>query len=164
YAILRPTVLIGAEDILINNIAFLLKRFPFFVLPGRGSYRLQPVYVEDVAALAVAGIYRKDDYVIDAVGPDIFTFKEMVQLIAQKVGARRPLIALPPRLALLGAQFLSLFLGDVLLTPEELDGLQAGLLVSNEPARCPTHLADWLEQNKDRVGTKYASELKRHYR
>jgi uncharacterized protein YbjT (DUF2867 family) len=163
YAILRPTVLVGDEDILINNIAYLLRRFPFFALPGDGSYRLQPVHVEDVAELAVAGVFRTDNYVIDAVGPDIFTFKEMVQLIGEKIGVRRPLVPVPPRLALLAAQFISLFVRDVVLTPEEVDGLMAGLLVSKEPPLGKIHLADWLEKNKERVGAEYASEIKKHY-
>jgi len=163
YAILRPTVLVGDEDILINNIAYLLRRFPFFALPGDGSYKLQPVYVDDVAELVVEGVYRTDNYISDAVGPDIFTFREMVELIGDKIGAKRPLIPVPPRLALLAAQFMSLFVGDVILTREEVDGLMAGLLVSKEPPRGKTHLADWLEKNKDRVGAKYASEIKKHY-
>src|SRR5215216_4618312 len=161
YAILRPTVLVGEEDILINNIAYLLRRFPIFALPGDGSYQLQPVYVDDVAELAVEGVFRSDSYIIDAVGPDIFTFKQMVQLIAEKIVVKRPLIPFPPRLALLAAQFLSLFVGDVILTPEEVDGLMAGLLVSKEPARAKTAFKDWLEANKNTVGTKYASELQR---
>jgi NADH dehydrogenase len=163
YAILRPTVLVGNEDILINNIAYLLRRFPFFLLPGDGSYKLQPVHVEDVAALAVEGVYRSDDYIVDTVGPDIFTFKEMVQLIGEKIGARRPLISFPPRLALLAAQFVSFFVRDVVLTPEEVDGLMAGLLVSQDPPLGRIHLADWLEENKNRVGSQYASELRRHF-
>jgi NADH dehydrogenase len=163
YAILRPTVLVGDEDILINNIAYLLRRFPFFVLPGGGSYGIQPVYVDDVAQLAVEAVYSKENYIIDTVGPDIFTFKQMVKLIGEKIGAQRPLISLPPRLALFAAQFLSLFVNDVLLTPQEVDGLMAGLLVSKEPPRCKTRLADWLEENKDKVGAIYASELEKHY-
>jgi NADH dehydrogenase len=163
YAILRPTVLVGDEDILINNIAYLLRHFPFFFLPGDGSYKLQPVYVDDVAELAVEGVYKKDNYVIDAVGPDIFTFRGMVELIGEKIGAKRPLVSVPPRLALLAAQFLSLFVGDVILTPEEVDGLMAGLLVSKEPPRGKTRLADWLERNRDKVGTRYASEIRKHY-
>jgi len=163
YAILRPTVLVGDEDILINNIAYLLRRFPVFFLPGGGSYKLQPVHVDDVAELAVEGVQRADNYITDAVGPDIFTFREMVELIGEKIGAQRPLVGVPPRLALLAAQFLSLFVGDVILTPEEVDGLMAGLLVSNEPPRGRTRLADWLEKNRDRVGTKYASEIRKHY-
>jgi len=163
YAILRPTVLIGAEDILINNIAFLLRRFPFFPIPGDGSYRLQPVCVEDLADLAVEAVYAPENSVVDAVGPDIFTFKQMVQLIGEKIGARRPVLSAPPGLALAAARFLSFVLGDVLLTPEEVDGLMAGLLVSNAPPRGRTRLGDWLESNRSRVGVKYASELKRHY-
>jgi uncharacterized protein YbjT (DUF2867 family) len=163
YAILRPTVLVGYEDILVNNIAYLLRRFPFFLLPGDGSYKLQPVHVDDLADLASEGVYRTDSYVIDAVGPDIFTFKEMVQLIGEKIGARRPLIPVSPRLALRAAQFLSLFVRDVMLTPEEVDGLMANLLVSKEPPRGKIHLADWLEMNKDTIGASYASEIKKHY-
>jgi uncharacterized protein YbjT (DUF2867 family) len=164
YAILRPTVLVGAEDILINNIAYLMKRLPFFGLPGDGSYHLQPIYVDDLADLVVEGVYAKNNYVIDAVGPDNFTFKEMVKLIGEKTGSKRLLIPLPPKLALLAAQFLSLFLGDVLLMPEEVDGLMSGLLVSKEPPRGKTSLRDWLEANKSRVGKQYASELARHFK
>ena len=163
YAILRPTVLIGKEDILINNIAFLLRRFPLFFIPGDGSYGIQPVYVEDLAELAVQGVYGKENYIVDAVGPDSYTFKELVQLIGEKIGAKRPLISVPPRLALLAAQFLSLFVGDVILTPEEVAGLMANLLVSKQPALAKTAFKDWLEANKSTVGMNYASEIKRHY-
>ena len=164
YAILRPTVLVGGgEDILINNIAYLLRRFPFFFIPGDGSYGIQPIFVEDLADLAVEGVYSKENYVIDAVGPDAYTFKGLVQLIGEKIGAKRPVISVPPRLALLAAQFLSLFVKDVILTPEEVEGLMANLLVSKEPARGKTAFKDWLEANEEIVGTKYASELKKHY-
>jgi NADH dehydrogenase len=163
YAILRPTVLVGTEDILINNIAYLMRRFPFFFIPGDGSYGIQPVFVEDLADLAVEGVYSKENYVIDAVGPDSYTFKEFVKLIGEHVGAQRPLISIPPRIALLAAQFLSLFVKDVILTPEEIDGLMGNLLVSKEPARAKTAFKDWLKNNRETVGVKYASELERHY-
>ena len=163
YAILRPTVLFGAEDILINNIAWLLRRFPFFAIPGDGAYRLQPVYVDDLAELALDAGYAQGNILWDAVGPDIFTFEEMVRLISRTLGLSRSLLHVPPRLALTAAQFLSAFVGDVMLTPEEVDGLMAGLLVSDEPPRCKTRLKDWLEENKKSVGVHYASELKRHY-
>lgn len=163
YAILRPTVLVGTEDILINNIAYLMRRFPFFFIPGDGSYGIQPVFVEDLADLAVEGVYSKENYIIDAVGPDSYTFKEFVNLIGERVGVKRPLISLPPRLALLAAQFLSLFVGDVILTPEEVDGLMGNLLVSKEPARAKTAFKDWLNTNRETVGVKYASELQRHF-
>jgi len=164
YAILRPTVLFGREDILINNIAWLLRHLPIFALPGDGQYRLQPVFVDDLAALALDIGYAKENILWDAVGPDIFTFEELVSLIGSTLGLNRKLLRVSPALALTAARILSLFLGDVLLTPEEVDGLMAGLLVSNEPARCKKHLGDWLEENKRLVGIRYASELARHYR
>jgi uncharacterized protein YbjT (DUF2867 family) len=164
YAILRPTVLVGGgEDILINNIAFLLRRFPFFFIPGDGSYGIQPVLVDDLAKLAVDGVYSKENYVIDAVGPDSYTFKELVNLVGETIGVKRPLISMPSRLALLAAQFLSLFVNDVILTPEEVDGLMANLLVSKEPAHGKTAFKDWLKENRKMVGVHYASELKKHY-
>ena len=163
YAILRPTVLYGDEDILINNIAYLLRRFPFFLIPGDGSYGIQPVHIDDLADLAVEGIYSKDNYVIDAVGPETFTFKEIVKLIAEKIGTKRFLISFPPGMALLAAQFLSIFVKDVLLTAEEVDGLMANLLVSKEPPRGKRSFVSWLEANQKQVGTQYASELKKHY-
>lgn len=163
YAILRPTVLFGKEDILVNNIAWLMRRLPLFGLPGDGSCKLSPVYVDDLAALAVEAVYKNENYVWDAVGPDEFTFKEMTQLIGATIGKKRLLIPLPPRLALLAAQFLSLFVNDVMLTSEEVDGLMANLLVSKEPPRCKTSLKDWLKENRETVGRNYASELARHF-
>ena len=163
YAILRPTVLVGKEDILINNIAYLLRRLPVFFIPGDGSYGIQPVYIEDLADLAVEGVYSQENYVIDAVGPDCYTFKDLVKMIGEKTGSQRPVISIPPRLALFAAQFLSLFVKDVILTPEEVDGLMANLLVSKEPARAKTPFKNWLESNKNTIGMQYASELKRHY-
>lgn len=163
YAILRPTVLFGKEDILINNIAWLLRRFPIFGLPGDGSYKLSPVYVDDLAALAVESVYGDENYIWDAVGPDEFTFRELVELIGKTVDKTPPLVPLPPRLALLAAQFLSLFVKDVMLTPEEVDGLMANLLVSKETPRCKTSLKDWLRENRNTVGRQYASELARHF-
>ena len=163
YAILRPTVLVGKEDILINNIAYLLRRLPVFFIPGDGSYGIQPIYIEDLADLAVEGVYSKETYVIDAVGPDRYTFKDLVKMIGDRIGSKRLVISIPPRLALFAAQFLSLFVKDVMLTPEEVDGLMANLLVSKEPPRAKTSFKNWLESNKSTVGMKYASELKRHY-
>jgi uncharacterized protein YbjT (DUF2867 family) len=64
YAIVRPTVIFGREDILINNIAYILRRVSVFGIPGSGSYRLRPVSVEDVADICLrsrtCGIGRSD--------------------------------------------------------------------------------------------------------
>jgi NADH dehydrogenase len=163
YAILRPTVLFGKEDVLINNIAWILRCFPLFALPGDGSYRLQPVYVDDLASLAVEAADRNENLIWDAVGPEVFTFREMVQLIGRTIDCPRPLVPVPPGLALAAAQVIGLFVRDVVLTPEEIDGLMADLLVSNDPPRARIRLSDWLLENKNTVGREYASELQRHF-
>ena len=164
HAILRPTVVFGPEGILINNIAWLLRRFPVFAVPGRGDYRFQPVFVEDVAELAVAAGDSRDNLILDAVGPETFTFDELVRLVARAVGSRARLVHLPPGLALWLSRLVGLFVGDVVLTREEVDGLMANLLVSDAPPTGRTRLSNWLARNADQVGGRYASELDRHYR
>ena len=164
YAILRPTVIFGDEDILINNIAWLLRRFPVFAVPGSGAYRLQPIFVEDFAEIAVRAGRDDQNTVMDVVGPDIFTFDELVRLIARAVGSRSWICHVPPMLALVVSKLIGLLVGDVVLTRDEVKGLMSDLLISHDPPRGTMHIADWLAQNADRVGTHYASELGRHFR
>jgi uncharacterized protein YbjT (DUF2867 family) len=164
YSILRPTVLFGSEDILINNIAWLLRRFPVFAQIGDGKYKLQPVFVDDLAALAVDAGGRSENLIWDAVGPEILTFNELVEMVAVRIGRVPRLVQVPPAIALTAARFASLFVGDVILTRDEINGLMAGLLVSSEPPRGETRLSEWLSENKSTVGAQYASELARHYK
>lgn len=163
YAILRPTVLFGKEDILINNIAWIVRRLPLFLLPGDGSYRLQPIYVDDLAELAVECATRSENLIWDAVGPETFTFRQLVEQISEIVGRRRLLLPAPPRLAWLAAQLLGLVTGDVVLTWEEVLGLMSNLLVSAERPRGKTRLSDWLRAHRQEIGKEYASEVRRHY-
>ena len=164
YAIVRPTVVFGKEDILINNIAWFLRRFPLFTIFGSGGSQVQPVFVEDVAEIAVAAGHRTDNMVIDAVGPDVFTFEEMVRLIAEKVGSRARLVHVPSGLALALARLAGYVVRDVVVTRDEIAGLTAGLLTSETGPTGRTRLADWVSENSRSLGTSYASELDRHYR
>jgi uncharacterized protein YbjT (DUF2867 family) len=164
YAILRPAVVFGREDILINNIAYLLRRFPFFAIPGRGDYRLQPVFVEDLAELAVEAGAGSEDVVLEAVGPEVFRFDELVRLIAAAVGSRARLVHLPPALALALSRAAGLLTRDVILTREELVGLMDEVLVSPGRPMGRTCFSEWLRENGDVLGRSYASELDRHYR
>jgi len=164
YTILRPTVIFGPEDILINNIAWLLRRFPVFAVPGSGEYRLQPIFVEDLAELALRAGKQAHNAVIDAVGPDIFSFDELLDLLARILGSRAVRIHLPAGLALQLSRVIGALLGDVLLTRDEIDGLSADLLVSSSAPTGWTRLEDWLQRNRASVGEKYASELRRHFR
>jgi len=163
YAILRPTVLFGKEDILINNIAWLLRRLPVFGVFGTGDYCLQPVYVGDLAALAVELAERTDRVVMEAVGPETYTFLELVQLIRRQVGSRSRLVHVPPRVAWATGRLLGWLLRDAVITHDEIAGLMANLLVSTGPPTCPTRFSEWLARHASRLGVRYASELKRHY-
>jgi len=163
YAIVRPTVVFGNEDILINNIAYLLRRFPVFIVPGRGDYRLQPIYVEDLAQICIQVAKEDRDEVIDAIGPQIVTFNELVTLIKKIVGSQARILHMPERLVLPIVRLMGAVLGDVVITREEIAGLSADLLISSDRPTGKLRLDDWLYQNRERVGVRYASELKRHY-
>ena len=164
YAILRPTVIFGTEDILINNIAWFVRHMPFFAVPGSGQYQLQPIFVEDIAELAVNAGQHESNLAIDAVGAEIFSFDDLVRLIAVAVHSKTRLVHVRPGVALSMLRLVEPFVGDVVLTREEIDGLMANLLVSKEPPTGQTRFSEWLAQNQSILGVKYASELKRHYR
>jgi uncharacterized protein YbjT (DUF2867 family) len=164
YTLVRPTVIFGADDILINNIAYILRRVPVFGIPGSGSYRLRPVAVEDVAEICVRSGAFEADEVIDAVGPETFTFQDLVRLIARTIGRRVLFVHVPPAVALGAAAAIGRVVGDVVVTRDELDGLMAGLVTTEGPATGTRRLSEWLTQNADAVGRRYASEISRHYR
>ena len=166
YAILKPTIVFGKEDILLNNIAWMLRRFPVFPIPGTGEYRLQPICVEDLARLAVELGDGDDNVEMDAVGPDVFTYAELARLLARKTGASCSLLHMSPAMAMIGARLLGVALRDVVLSHDEMAGLTGDLLVSKseDPPPGETRLADWLDENAARLGARYASELDRHYR
>ena len=142
YAIIRPTVIFGPEGILINTIACLLRKFPVFAVPGLGDYRIQPVFV----------------------GPETFTFDQLVRMIAKQINSRAKIVHVGPRLALFLAQMIGYLVKDVVITKEEIDGLMSNLLISETEATTPTLFSEWLVQNADNIGVKYISGLERRYR
>jgi NADH dehydrogenase len=163
YAILRPTVIFGAEDILINNIAWFVRHLPVFGIPGSGRYAIRPIYVEDMAQVLADAVDQRWNSLINAVGPETFTFEELVRLIAERVGRPLRLIHLPTALAYLSTLATGWFVGDVVLTWEEYKGLMSNLLAPEGQPAGQTRLSEWLAENSDRVGREYASEVARHY-
>jgi len=161
YAILRPTVLFGKEDILINNIAWGLRRFPIFGLFGDGAYRLQPIYVDDLAKLAVEQGASRDNVVIDAIGPETFTYRSLVEQIARIIGKRRLIVSVPPAVGHAIGWIVGKMVGDVMITREEIEGLMAGLLYVDSPPAGTTRLTDWARRHADSLGRGYQSELAR---
>jgi NADH dehydrogenase len=164
WAIVRPTLVFGQGDILINNIAWLLRRLPIFGIPGRGDYRLQPVAGEDVAVIATWAAEQVDNVTVDAAGPDIIYYSEMVESIAIAVGRHPRFVYLSPRNSVRAARLIGRFVNDVTLNEPELEGLMEELLVSHERPRGTRRLDNWLLSNADVVGKTYASELDRHWR
>ena len=164
WAIVRPTLVFGTGDILINNIAWLLRRMPVFVIPGLGTYRVQPVAVEDVAEIASWAAEQSDNVTVDAAGPDIVTYSELVEGIAIAVGRRPRFVYLPPRLTLWAGDLVGASRRDVVLTRQELQGLIEELLVSREKPRGTRRIDNWLLTGADTLGRSYASELDRHWR
>jgi uncharacterized protein YbjT (DUF2867 family) len=163
WAIVRPTLIFGTGDILINNIAWLLRRMPMFVIPGLGTYHLQPVAGEDVAEIAFWAGRLPENVTVDAAGPDIITYLELVEGVAIAVARRPRRVYVPPALTILAGRAIGLFVRDVILTRDELDGLMQELLVSQEPPRGRRRIDDWLLQVSDTIGRTYASELNRHF-
>ena len=161
HAILRPAVLFGKEDILVNNIAWMLRKFPVFGVFGRGDYRLQPIHVDDLAKLAVEMGKNRDDRVVDAIGPETFTYRELVERIGRIIGKERPVMSIPPGVGYLVSKLVGKLVGDVIVTRDEIRGLMAGLLYVESSPAGTTRLTDWASQNADSLGVRYASELAR---
>jgi len=161
YSILRPAILFGKEDILINNIAWALRRLPVFGVFGDGQYRLQPIYVDDLAELAVEQGERSENTIIDAIGPETFTYKGLVEELGRILGKQRPVISVSPTFGYVAGSVISKLVNDVLVTREEIEGLMANLLYVDSPPAGKTKLTEWSKKHADSLGMKYASELAR---
>ena len=164
YAIARPAILFGGSGVLLNNIAWLLRRLPVFAIGGRGDYRVRPVHVDDLARLCVELGARGDSTTVDAVGPESLTFRDMVAALRAATGSHAVLVPAPGWLIPPVSAALGTVLRDVLLTRDEYEAMAAGLADSAAPATGQTSLTDWIAKNGDSLGRTYASELNRHYR
>ncbi len=161
YAILRPTVLFGKEDILVNNIAWVLRHLPVFGVFGDGQYKLQPIYVDDLAELAVEQGRERKNIVIDAIGPETFTYRELATVVGEIIGKRRPILSVPPALGFAVGWVIGELVGDVMITREEIAGLMANLLYVDSPPAGTTKLTDWAKERASTLGLHYTSELAR---
>jgi len=162
YGIVCPTLALGPNDVLTNNIAWFLRRFPFFPVPQGGHYRLQPVTLNDMGRIIADAAESKVNLKVDAAGPDIPTYREFLRLLADACGVNPIFVTAPNWLALAGIRLVEPFVGDVILTREELLGLQQELLCSDKPPLGKESAVEWLHQNGDRLGRVYANDVKRH--
>lgn len=164
YSIVRPTLMFGGDrDVLVNNIAWILRRMPVFALPGSGGYPVQPVHVDDLARICEHSTHISGDAIMDAAGPETMTFGELVRAVRSAVRARSPILHLPPIAMSAAARALSLLVHDVVLTTDEITGLTSGLLVSHDPPLGRIAFSEWLAENPRSIGRSYANELQRHF-
>lgn len=164
HAVIRPSLVFGRrEEILVNNMAWLLRHLPLYAVPGDGHYRVQPVSVEDVADLTLAAAEDAGASVCDAVGPEVYTFDEFLRLLARSVGTRARLVHLPPPVVVTLGRLLGRLMGDVMITREELAALMSELLVSSDPPTGTRSFAAWLPEQAEWLGRRYANELRRNW-
>src|ERR1035437_2049716 len=161
HAILRPTVLFGKEDILVNNIAWALRHLPVFGVFGDGQYKLQPIYVDNLAQLAVEQGKQTSSVTINAIGPETFTYRGLVEVIGQIIGKKRPIISVPPSVGYAVGWVIGKLVGDVMITREEIRGLMDNLLCVDAPPAGTTKLTDWARERSASLGLHYTSELAR---
>ncbi|MFQ3550380.1 MAG: NAD(P)H-binding protein [Armatimonadota bacterium] len=162
YTILRPAMLFGDQGILINNIAWFLRHLPVFAIPGDGSYKMQPIHVVDLAELVNESSKNNDNKIIDAIGPDIFTFEELIKHICVHIKTNPIVLKLPPDKIPLMMKPLEVILRDKVLTKDELASFMANLLVSESKPTGIIHLGEWIAANASWLGLKYFSDSKRH--
>ena len=163
YAIIRPTLVFGEGDLLLNNLAWALRRFPVFPVFGKGDYPVQPIFAEELASQAVAAGSRSENVIADAAGPETLSFEELIRRLASAIGVRPRLVPTPPWVAYAATRLVGLALRDVVLTRDEVDGLMAGLLTSQASPTGATRLGDWIEHHSAGLGRRYASELRRNF-
>jgi NADH dehydrogenase len=161
YGILRPTVLFGKEDVLINNIAWSLRHLPVFGIFGAGGYKLQPIYVEDLAAAAVEQAVGLGNEVVNAIGPETFTYLELAKTIMRALGSNRPIISVPPEFGYWSCRMIGLLVRDVIITRQEIRGLMEGRLCVDAPPMGMTKLTAWINQHRDTLGRHYTNEIAR---
>jgi uncharacterized protein YbjT (DUF2867 family) len=164
WAIVRPTLTYGPNDILINNLAWALRRLPVYGLPGFGRYTVQPVHVADVARICVEAAALPSGTVIDAAGPETLAYRELVDRVRTAVGSRALVVPMPGVAILAAARLLGLLVRDVVLTRDEIRELTSSLLTSHDPPRGEIRISEWLPANAAQLGRRWSSELARNYR
>jgi uncharacterized protein YbjT (DUF2867 family) len=129
--IMRPSIVFGPEDNFFNQFATLARYLPALPLIGGGETKFQPVFVGDVAesvALALAG-KAKPGAVYELGGPDVRSFRQILEYILAETGRKRPLIPIPFPIAELQGKILGL-LPKPLLTRDQVLMLKSDNVVS----------------------------------
>jgi NADH dehydrogenase len=153
--------LFGKEDVLVNNIAWSLRHLPVFGVFGRGDYKLQPIYVDDLASAAVEKAGGDHNEIINAIGPETFTYRGLVETVRRLLGLKRLVISVPPAVGYWACRLTGLLVRDIIITRCEIRGLMEGRLCVEAPPLGATKLTEWIERHKHSLGCHYTSEMAR---
>ncbi len=163
YAIVRPSVLFGGAEVLLNNVAWLLRHLHAFAVPGDGRYPVRPTHVADLADLMVSLGDADEDVVRSAGGPETFEFGALVRLIRDAIGARAAVIEAPRGLVLPLTRLVGMVTRDMTVHPDELDSLMAGLASCDGPAAGNRSYTQFLAEAAAEYGLVYVNEVRRNF-
>lgn len=160
WSIVRPALVFGVDAVMVNNLAWLLRRVPVLAVPGRGDFRIRPVFVDDLAELCVA---VEAGVTVDAVGPERLTFPAFIRALADGVGSRARLIPLPAAAVRWGSAAIGWMVRDVLLTRDEFMSTTEGYADSEGPTTGTVAFTEWVSAHGRELGRQRMSELQRHF-
>jgi NADH dehydrogenase len=135
-AILRPSIVFGPEDNFFNLFATLARYFPALPLIGGGQTKFQPVYVGDVAE-AIARILQNPEaqgHVYELGGPQVYTFRELLELMMNVTGRQRRFINLSWKMAKLQGALIEM-MPKPLLTRDQVDLLRTDNIIRNQNSK-----------------------------
>lgn len=165
HSILRPAVLFGdspQESILINNMAWSLRRLPAVATFGWGHYQLQPLHVQDFAEIALREAEQTDQHrIIHATGQETYTFRALWKLLAEAMGISRLILPVPAGIGYAATSVLGHCKNDIMLTRDEISGLCENRLAVPGSGIGSRPLSQWVRQHADTLGRTYESELAR---
>lgn len=168
YTIIRPALTFEDGDILLNNIAWLLRRSPLFGIFGDGKFMIQPISQLDLSKVVVSHIYDGKDTreIIDAIGPETHEFQDIIKMLNSATNSKTLILKFPGVLywiPYLFSKIVGFFMKDTLLTRNEIGALKDNLLLTNSLPVADTSFKDWVSKNGDKLGSEYAHEINRHY-
>ncbi len=162
HSILRPTIIFGQEDILINNIAWMVRTMPIMGVFGDGKYKVQPIHVLDLAETAVQEAENPNNIIIEAIGEETYEYKELVKTIANILGINRKIISVSNGFGYFMSKIIGWWKNDYVVTREEIDGLKSNLLYTPDAKPIgKIKLSQWIQENKNTLGKVYSNELQR---
>ena len=131
--ILRPSIIFGPDDKFFNQFASLAEFFPALPLIGGGLTYFQPIYVGDIAKSILAILEKEEisENIFELGGPQIFSFKELMQILLKQIKKKRLLIPIPWALAKFQAKILQV-LPKPLLTTDQVEMLKYDNIVTNK--------------------------------